>query len=146
MVSHKLIKGAQHQDQRGSLKYFNSFDMTKVKRFYQIEPSSTQHIRAWQGHRFEKKWFYCSSGSFIVNLVQIDDFDSPSHDLVPIQYELSEDDPQILEISGGMANGFRACRDNSQLMVFSNVTLDESISDDLRFPVDYWEANWQNES
>ena len=143
MVAHKLIEGSQHQDQRGCLKYFNPFDMKDVRRFYEIIASSTEIIRAWQGHRLEKKWFYCLTGSFVINLIEVDDFESPSHDLIPVKYVISEKETQILEITGGIANGFRAVEDNSRLIIFSNYTLNESISDDFRFPVDYWEANWQ---
>ena len=143
MVTHKLIEGAQHQDQRGCLKYFNTLDMNDVRRFYEITPSSTEIIRAWQGHRFERKWFYCPVGSFVINLVEVDSFESPSHELVPVKYEISEKETQILEISGGIANGFRACEDNSRLIIFSNFTLNESASDDFRFPLEHWEANWQ---
>lgn len=143
MIIHKLIEGTQYLDQRGCLKYFNTLDMKDVRRFYEISSSSTGIIRAWQGHRFERKWFYCTVGSFIINLVKVDDFESPSQDLVPVKYEISEKETQILEISGGFANGFKACENNSRLIIFSNFTLNESKSDDFRFPVEYWEANWQ---
>ena len=58
MVSHKLIKGEQFSDNRGSLNFFNAFDMSEIKRLYEIEPIDDHIIRAWQGHQYEKKWFY----------------------------------------------------------------------------------------
>lgn len=143
MVSHKLITGSEHIDQRGSLIFFNDFNMSEVRRFYEIKPSSTNEIRAWQAHQYEKKWFYCSSGSFVVNLIKIDNFDNPSRALVSDRFVLIADRPEILEVAAGYANGFKAIKAKSKLMVFSNFSLDQSIDDDYRFPVETWEADWK---
>jgi dTDP-4-dehydrorhamnose 3,5-epimerase-like enzyme len=99
-------------------------------------------VRAWQGHKREKKWFYCNSGAFIVNLIKIDNFETPSKNLLAHQFELSVDSPKVLEISGGYATGFRSLEENSHLMVFSNFTLEESKADDFRFSLETWKANW----
>ncbi len=143
MVGHELITGSQHIDQRGSLIFFNEFDMSEVKRFYEIEPSSIEEIRAWQAHLHEKKWFYCNRGSFVVNLIKIDNFDNPSRALVPDRYLLKAVRPEILKVTGGFANGFKAIEAGSRLMVYSNYTLDQSKNDDYRFPLETWAADWK---
>ena len=142
MIFHNLIQGAIFSDERGGLNFFNTFNLNEIVRMYEILPGDTHTIRAWQGHKEEKKWFYCSSGSFIVNLVEVDDFDAPSKTLKPKRFELETDRPAILEISGGYATGFKAREDNSKLIVFSNFSLEASKNDDFRFPVEMWSGKW----
>ncbi len=142
MVSHKLINGEQFSDNRGSLNFFNAFDMSEIKRLYEIEPIDDHIIRAWQGHQYEKKWFYCCSGSFVINLIELDDFEMPSSNIVPKRFLLEAKKPSVLEISGGYANGFKAIEKNSKLMVFSNFSLEESKNDDFRYDLKTWSAEW----
>ena len=106
MIYHKLIPGANFTDERGQLIFFNAFDMASVVRFYEIAPKDTDTVRAWQGHKGEKKWFYCNAGAFVVNLIQLDDFESPSSKLKPERLLLETKNPRVLEISGGYATGF----------------------------------------
>ena len=135
-----LIKGNEFIDERGALRFFNDFDMGKVVRFYEIAPANTEIIRAWQGHQHEKKWFYCLAGSFVINLVKVDDFDGPSRELVPQKMILKSTEPDILAIPKGYATGIRAMEESSRLQVFSDFSLDASKEDDHRFPLDMWDA------
>lgn len=137
-----VFDGSKHVDERGKLNFFNTFDMKEIVRLYEIEPSTTNIIRAWQGHREEKKWFYCPAGSFVINLVKIDDFQNPSKTLETERFILSEDEPSILEVPGGFANGFKSITEGAKLIVFSNFSVSESQKDDFRFPVDQWSAQW----
>ncbi len=84
-----IIKGGIFSDQRGSMRFVNDFHFKDVKRFYFIKHPDTSVIRAWQGHQFEKKYFYPISGSFVVAWVKIDDFENPSKDLIPEYHILS---------------------------------------------------------
>jgi len=138
MSSYRLIRGNNFTDIRGGLRFFNGFDMKEVVRFYQISPASPKVFRAWQGHKKEKKWFYCISGSFVVYLVKIDNFESPSAGLLPEKIPLSAADPAILEVPGGYASGIRSIQAGSELMVFSNFGLEASRMDDFRYAADYW--------
>ena len=143
MVFHNLIQGANFSDQRGGLNFFNALDMSEIVRMYEISPSDTIAVRGWQGHQKEKKWFYCNSGSFIVNLIKVDNFDSPSQTIIPEQFVLEAENPSVLEISGGYATAFKAQAQNSKLIVFSNFSLEASKNDDFRFSVDMWSGKWQ---
>ncbi|MBT8184623.1 MAG: hypothetical protein KJN76_07270 [Eudoraea sp.] len=116
--------------------------MSEIIRFYEISPANTTIIRAWQGHKNEKKWFYCNSGAFVVNLIKIDNFEKPSRALKADKYVLSSEKPSILEVSGGYASGLKATENNSRLLVFSNFTLEESGKDDFRYAPQTWEASW----
>lgn len=142
MVFHNHIQGNSFYDERGVLNFFNNFDLSQIVRLYEIMPSDTHTIRAWQAHQNEKKWFYCNSGTFIVNLIKLDNFEKPSKDLVAEKFYLEAEKPSILEISGGYATGFKAVKENSKLLVFSNFSVEESKQDDYRYPVDTWKVEW----
>ena len=96
MLNDFLIVGGTFQDERGTMRFFNSLDMGEIIRFYEIAPANQDIIRAWQGHRYEKKWFYCLSGSFVVNIIEINDFNSPSKNLIPVRMELDSSNPKML--------------------------------------------------
>lgn len=142
MADHRLIKGDLFEDVRGKLRFVNAFDMQEVVRFYEIAPRDVGVIRAWQAHQEEKKWFYCLSGSFVINLVQVDSFDSPSDNLEPFRIEIDDSLPQVLCVPGGYATGIKATAEGSRLQVFSNFGLEASKKDDFRYPLEKWEAKW----
>ena len=138
----QLLSGSIHSDERGILKFFNDIDLAAIVRFYEIAPSSTKTIRAWQGHMEEKKWLYCLSGSFVVNLIKIDDFQNPFEQTKAERFVLSENDPRVLFVPGGYANGFKAETEGSKLMVFSNFSVTQTQKDDFRYPAVQWSAQW----
>jgi len=129
----KLIRGTRHTDNRGDLDSFNSLDLSEVVRMYRIKPANTQSVRAWQGHLKEKKWFYCLSGSFVVNLLPLSEFTGDTIGNTLQLYTLQADLQEILNIPGGYVNGFRALEPDSELLVFSDMTLEDSRLDDYRF-------------
>ncbi|NND15360.1 MAG: hypothetical protein HKN89_03445 [Eudoraea sp.] len=144
MVEPKIILGKTYSDNRGTLIAFNDLDLSKIVRIYEIIPASESTIRAWQAHKNENKWFHCTAGAFLVNLINLDNFESPKEELPSTQYYLKASMPQVLHIPGGYANGFKALEPNSVLQVYSNFSLEESASDDYRFPGEKWNANWQS--
>ena len=103
-----IIKGGRFTDHRGSIDFVNDFHFEGVKRFYFIENVDTSIIRAWQGHRAEKKFFYAIQGSFLMAWVKIDNWDSPSPNLQAETAILKSSEPGILIIPPGYANGLRA--------------------------------------
>lgn len=134
MAMPTLIQGNQYTDERGLLRFVNEFSMSAVQRMYCIEPN-IDLIRAWQGHQYETKWFFVSRGRFQVQLVSIQNKDAR------FLFDLTAEDNQVLEIPPGYYNGFKACSADSQLMVFSDKSLKDSIEDDLRKTVS--ELTWQ---
>ncbi|SDS37790.1 dTDP-4-dehydrorhamnose 3,5-epimerase [Formosa sp. Hel1_31_208] len=139
---HQLIKGDLFTDDRGSLSCINEFSLKPIVRFYEITPKNTSIIRAWQAHKNECKWFYCTQGSFKVNVIKLDSFENPSEDLTVHTYELNSEQPQVLFIPGGYANGFKASSEGSKLMVFSDFELEASKRDDFRFETNKWINKW----
>lgn len=133
-----VIKGGIHKDERGIIKHVNGFDMTAVKRFYSIQHPDTTIIRAWQGHKKETKYFYVVKGEFAIAKVKIDNWLEPSKNLTVEKIILSENNPELLMIEPGYANGFKALIPDSILLIYSDLTLDESANDIIRFPENYW--------
>ena len=120
------------------MRFVNAFDFPDVKRFYFIKHPDTSVVRAWQGHEIEKKYFYPITGSFIVAWVKIDDFENPSENLIPEYHLLSAQNSEILSIPKGYANGLKALEPNSELMIFSDVGVEESVREKIRFPAEKW--------
>lgn len=137
-----IIRGGNFADQRGIMRFVNDFRFNDVKRFYFIKHSDTAIVRAWQGHQFEKKYFYPISGSFIVAWVKIDDFNNPSRDLIPEYHILSATASEIISVPKGYANGLKALEPNSEILIFSDMSLEESVNEKIRFPADWW-MDWE---
>ncbi|MDP3463658.1 MAG: dTDP-4-dehydrorhamnose 3,5-epimerase family protein [Bacteroidales bacterium] len=134
-----LIKGNLHTDHRGTIRFVNDFTFDGIKRFYTITHPDNNIIRAWQGHKLETKYFYVTKGSFLINWIEIDNWEKPSTDLKINAHTLSQTQSEILIIPPGHVNGFKALEPGSTMMVFSDMLLEDSIKDDFRYPVEYWE-------
>ena len=135
----ELIKGGVFEDSRGRLDFVNDFNLTEIKRLYFTTNISVDFFRAWQGHKIESRWFFCVKGKFEIELVQIDDWENPSSELVPVTYSLSSDEPQVLFIPPGYVNGFRALEENSKLMILSDFEMGVNENDDVRFDSTKWQ-------
>jgi dTDP-4-dehydrorhamnose 3,5-epimerase len=140
-----IHKGGVHSDNRGTLSFVNEFDFSGVCRFYQIVHPAIDVVRAWQGHKVEHKYFYVASGSFRIAWLEIDDWSSPSGGLVPQQIVLTADEPCVLSIPPGYANGMKAIEEGSILLVFSNLTVEQSEQDRWSFDPGLW-MDWSLET
>lgn len=134
----KIIDGGIARDERGQLTFANGFDMESVKRFYMVENSSLDVIRAWHGHAKEEKYVFVVSGKALVGAVFLDDLVEPDKNNTVHTFTLSADEPKILHIPGGYANGFKSLDSDTRVIFFSTTSLSESQNDDFRFPIDYW--------
>lgn len=143
MEEPQLITGGNFADNRGKIRFVNDFRFEDVKRFYFIKHLDTSVVRAWQGHQFEKKYFYPISGKFAIAWIRIDDFNNPSADLTPEVHILSAENSEILAIPKGYANGLKALEPNSELMIFSDMSLEESLNEKIRYPANKW-LDWEN--
>ena len=136
-----LIQGNSYTDERGTLHFVNDFNFEGIKRFYTISHPDTSMIRAWQGHKIETKYFFVTKGEFLICWVEIDNWENPGKELKINKQILSADDPQMLIIPAGNANGFKALGPDSQMIIFSDLTLEESSQDINRFEIDYWDMS-----
>lgn len=134
----KLVEGGIFTDYRGRISHVNGLDMSEVERFYVIHHNDVDIVRAWHGHRYEKKWFYVVKGAFTGAFVKVDDWENPSRDLVPEVFQLSAERSQVLCVPEGYANGFKAEVPDSSLLVFSSKRYPECLGDSWRYPQEYW--------
>jgi len=136
----KIIDGEVFTDARGRISSLNNFRFDDVNRVYFIHHPDVSVIRGWHGHKREKKFFYCVKGSFTIGLVEIDDWDAPSHDLPVEKVTLSEEKSRIVCVPEGFASCIKADAADSTLVVFSGKTLEEAMAlqDSFRFDKDYF--------
>jgi dTDP-4-dehydrorhamnose 3,5-epimerase-like enzyme len=133
----QIIQGGSHSDSRGKLTFNNSFDASRVKRIYTIENESPDFIRAWQGHKIEKRWFAAISGSFKVQLIEIDNWENPSKQLKREVFILDSHHLNILTVPSGYVSSIQALEQNAKLLVMADYSLGE-IKDEYRFPPNYF--------
>ena len=110
----EMIKRGFADDHRGSVEFYNDLDLSAYKRFYIV------------------------NGSFLVGVVEIDNWESPDKSLKLESFEMNAES-DILFIPSGYANGAMSLSDDSTVMYFSTSNLEESLDDDFRFDSKYWD-------
>ena len=135
-----ILKGGIHADNRGNLRYNNDFDLSSIKRIYCIENKSTSIVRAWLGHKIERRWFSAVSGKFKIQLIAIDNWEKPSVSLKPVTFVLNADTLDVLHIPAGYVSSIKALEENSKLLVMADYLLGE-IKDEYRFDATYFDDN-----
>ena len=139
-----IMRGGLAVDDRGEVGFVNDFNFEGVKRFYTVANHCAGFVRAWHGHRRESKYATVVCGAMLVCCINVDDWDNPSVELPIHRYVLNSRTPSVLYIPAGHVNGFMSLSDDARIVFFSTSTLDESLSDDMRFPARYWDP-WQVE-
>jgi len=125
-------------DDRGYLRFCNSFDLTKYVRFYDVTNYQSNFIRAWHGHKKESKAAIVREGSAMICLVKIKNWEKPSKKLEIKKFFLSQKNPKILEIPAGYANGFMSLEPNTKITFYSDKNTKDSLGDDYRFDYNFW--------
>jgi len=143
----KLINGGLATDDRGTVRFVNEFNFDGVKRFYQVQNHRAGFIRAWHGHHKEGKYVYVAKGTAIIGAVPIDMMIEKNVDQSKVfKTVLSSNNPKVLFIPAGYANGFKSLEANTIVQFFSTSTLEESLGDDIRFDYDLvniWEEDYR---
>ena len=138
MTEISLINVDTAVDERGYLRFCNSFDLSKYVRFYDVVIIK-EFIRAWHGHKNEYKAALVREGSAMICLVKIDNWKKPSRELEIKKFFLSQKSPKILEIPAGYANGFMSLEPNTKITFYSDKKTKDSLSDDYRFDYNFWD-------
>ena len=133
----EIIKGGRHTDSRGTLFYNNDFDASGVKRIYVIENENTDFIRGWQGHQIEQRWFSVICGSFMIELIAINDWDNPSKDLERFSFIVDAETLDVLHVPSGYVSSIQSLEEGAKLLVMANYLLG-AIQDEYRFDIDYF--------
>ena len=134
----KLIVGARHEDERGSLLFNNDLNIIDFRRMYIINNSASQPFRGWHGHEFESKIFITLSGRIRFGAVRVKDWSNPDKSEVPQVAELKADSLDAFFVPGGYANGILSLEPGSQALVISSSTLSDSLVDDYRIESTFW--------
>jgi dTDP-4-dehydrorhamnose 3,5-epimerase len=135
----ELLRGGVAIDDRGSVAFVNDLNISNFRRVYTVSNHAPGLVRAWHGHRFERKAVMVVSGAALVCAVPVDDWTSPSHDLPIYRHVLDERTPSAVLIPAGYANGFMNLAPHTRVCFFSSSTLEESAADDIRFPSRLWD-------
>ncbi len=140
MSRFQIIDGDIFADSRGSISFLNQFRFDGVNRFYLLHHPDTSALRGWNGHKLEKKWFYCVKGAFRIGLVEIDNWEQPSKDLRPEIVSLSDRKSQIICVPAGWASCIKAEVPDSILLVLSGKRFEDAMAvpDSYRYDPDYW--------
>jgi dTDP-4-dehydrorhamnose 3,5-epimerase-like enzyme len=134
-MSPSVIKGGFYQDERGELKFNNSFNASEVKRIYFIQNRDTTFERGWQGHKIEQRWFTVVTGKFLINTLLVENWEIPCSNLNSLAFEINADSFDVLHIPNGYITCIRALEDNSKLMVMSDYLMGET-NDEVRYSLD----------
>ena len=133
-----LIEGTSAIDHRGKVSYVNDFQFDGVKRFYIIQNPQAYFVTVWQCHKHEEKYFTVIQGTALICAVKIDNWDNPSKDPPIQEFILSAEQPAILKIPKGFANGIMNFTKDTKTLIFATTTLSETSKDDIRLTPDYW--------
>ncbi|HEY1196828.1 sugar epimerase [Flavobacterium sp.] len=133
----RLIKGQCYSDNRGNVFYNNDFDASLIKRIYVIENKEVNFIRGWQGHRIEQRWFSVITGIFKIQLIQVDNWEKPSKELLVKSFIIDATKLNILYVPNGYLTSIQSLEVNSKLLVMADYLLGET-NDEFRFEIDYF--------
>ena len=134
---HNVIPGGNHTDKRGTITFNNDFDVSAIKRIYTIQNENTSIIRAWQGHKIEKRWFTAIKGSFEIKLIKIDNWENPDKNAEVFSIILNDKNLDTLAIPNGYLNSIQALEENSKLLAMSDYQLG-AINDEYKFESNYF--------
>lgn len=136
-----IIESGFFEDDRGSLSFVNDFKFEKLERFYMISNSNSKPLRAWQGHKFDEKNFFCLQDSFEISFVLIDNWENPSKSLKVESQIIKATESKIIHIPAGYANAILSLEPASKLISFSTLPLSKIKDDDVRFKSNTWKAD-----
>jgi dTDP-4-dehydrorhamnose 3,5-epimerase len=142
----KTISGGLATDDRGTVRFVNDFDFNGVKRFYQVQNHRAGFIRAWHGHRKESKYVYVASGTVLIGAVPLDQIEKGREAKNIFKAIVSANNPKIIYIPAGYANGFKTLEENTIIQFFSSTSLQESLNDDVRFDfnlINIWDEDFR---
>ena len=134
-----VIPGGTAADERGVLTFANEFSMGPVRRFYTVRNHLNHYVRAWHGHMIEEKWFTVVQGAAAVGTFLRD---RPQDATKTVLTEKGG----VLYVPAGFYNGTKSLTDDTIIMVFSSLSLQESLQDDYRLPVDHIAGFWEIEA
>ena len=126
-------------DDRGSVAFVNEASLRGFVRFYVVRNNTKNFVRAWHGHKHERKLVTVIAGSALICCVEIDDWNRPSPDLSVHRFVLSAEKPAAVSIPPGFANGSMSLTDATVICYFADATIEDTRLDDFRYPARTWD-------
>ena len=80
----------------------------------------------------------CIEGKAKIAAVRINNFKNPSRKSKPYYFNLDSKKSDVIYIPPGFANGSKSITKNMKLYILSTTTLEKSLKDDFRFPINFW--------
>jgi dTDP-4-dehydrorhamnose 3,5-epimerase-like enzyme len=130
MTMPEKINGSTFIDDRGKMTFNNNCSIEGFKRTYIITGHSGM-IRAFHGHRKESKIMQCVRGRMRIVLINMKD-ENDRH-----TFYLT-DNGDCLKVPAGYYNGLQHLTSESELLVYSDSTTEESKGDDYRLAWDFF--------
>lgn len=138
MTKPEKINGNTFVDDRGKMTFNNNCSIEGFKRTYIITGHGGM-IRAFHGHRKESKIMQCVRGRMRIVLFNMDGPDNHTFYLT--------DNGDCVKVPAGYYNGLQHLTVDSELLVYSDSTVEESIGDDFRLAWNYFgEDVWSMEN
>ena len=147
----KMIKGGRFIDDRGILVHNNNLDFAKsdIKRSYTIKHNQLGYIRSYHGHSHESKFLQVTDGIFKVIAIPLEEFKVDNRHCVVEQRRIRkkyppfflEDNGDVLSIPAGYAHGFQNLTNSGIITFYSDMDIEDSLNDDIRFNWDFWGSN-----
>lgn len=141
----KLIDCGSAFDDRGRIRFcMEGVPWDTIQRFYSIKNYKKQFVRAWHGHLLESKYVWIAKGAAMFKLTPLDTMITITEDVVienPVKegkiysFVLDENCNKMLYIPPNYFNGFKTLVDESEIMFFSDATLEQSKIDDYRMDI-----------
>lgn len=132
------IDGGVHVDARGAVSFVNGCSIAEAKRFYLVAQTPENPVRAWMGHRFERKWFVPVSGrtTLVLRKLLLAADGTAAMDGRCEIFPLDAASPCAIAVPAGYCSGFRSDTPHAKVLAFSDKTLDEAAGDMVRFDKD----------
>ena len=126
MEKPRVIDIPVHVDDRGSVYgAFDELDRAGIKRTYVIRNWQPGTIRAWHGHKKAGTYIHPIKGTAKICALKMNENDFFSA-------TISAAKPQLFYIPPGWYNGTMTLQEDTRLLVYSTLTLDEVKNDDER--------------
>ncbi len=136
----QVIELKLHADDRGMV-YGALTDLHQrgIKRTYVVRNWSKGMVRAYHGHRKADTYMHVIKGA--AKLVAISMDTEPQAEGNPLVVVLTEHTPGILFIPAGYYNGSMTLEDDTRILVYSTLLLEDVKSDDYRAPAHHFNGD-----
>lgn len=130
------------RDDRGVVFFNNEVSLAPFVRMYFVHNYRADTVRAWHGHLRESKLIIPTLGWVKVCALRIDDMQNDPEHGCCWSFWLDAGERSCCFIPPGYAHGHMITNPSGGIIVLSTSTLEQSVNDDMRWPVDRLFSPW----